>query len=235
MYTPIDLSKIQKLDFPENQFYKNITPKRQICLHHTASGKGIDGDFQHWLNDPTRVATAVIVGYDGQIYSLFDSKYWGHHLGIKPEVFTKHGMAPNNEGLNKACIGIEIDAWGPLALHDGHYKSYTGTIVNINEVQLYRTAFKTYPQSKFFDEIGVTGKPAFHYHKYSDAQLYSTAQLLQLWTNAYEIPKKYNEKMWDVCVEALRGDLGIWSHVSYRSDKQDCHPQPELIGMLKSI
>lgn len=235
MYTPIDLSKIIKLDFPESQYYKTITEKRQICLHHTASGKGVDGDFKHWLTDPARVATAVIVGYDGQIYSLHDSKYWGHHLGIKPEVFKQYGLTPNNDGLNKGCIGIEIDAWGPVALHDGHYKSYTGTVVNINEVQLYRTQFKAYPKSEFFDKIGVTGKPAFHYHKYSDAQIYSCAQLLQLWTNSYDIPKKYNEKMWDVNADALRGERGIWTHVSYRSDKADCHPQPELIGMLKSI
>lgn len=235
MYPPLDLKTILTLEFPESQYYKTETPKLQVCIHHTASGKGIDGDFTHWLTDPARVATAVVVGYDGQIYKLFDSKYWGHHLGIKPDVFKKYGLRSNNEGLNQACIGIEIDAWGPLVLHDGHYKSYTGTIVNINEIVLYREPYKTFPQSKFFDEIGVTGQPVFHYHKYSADQILSVAQLLNLWCDGYKIPKKYNADMWDVSIHALRGEPGIWSHVSYRSDKQDCHPQPELVEMLKSI
>jgi hypothetical protein len=33
----------------------------------------------------------------------------------------------------------------------------------------------------------------------------------------------------------LRGDKGIFTHVSYRKDKRDCHPQKELVEILKSI
>jgi len=43
--------------------------------------------------------------------------------------------------------------------------------------------------------------------------------------------------MWDVSQRALSGEPGIWTHVSYRQKpgKTDCHPQPELIEMLKTI
>lgn len=247
-YNPIDLAGIKSLDFPENQYYRNVTPKKQLCIHHTASGKGIDGDFKHWLSDSGRIATPIVIGYDGIIYQLFHSQFWGHHLGIKPQVFHDYDIPPyyrkdgsgkayhaNNNALNEACIGIELDAWGPVVLHNGHYKSYTGTVVNINEVQLYREPFKLYPSSPFFDQIGVTGKPVFHYQKYSPEQIYSLAQLLILWCDGYKIPKAYNENMWDVSREALKGTPGIWTHVSYRPDKSDCHPQPELVAMLKSI
>lgn len=247
-YPALDLSAIKLLNFPDGQFYKVETAKKQICIHHTASGKGIDGDFRHWLTTPERVATHVVIGYDGTINQLYNSRYWGHHLGIKNQVFSEYDIPPhyrrthtgkayhaNNEILNQECIGIEIDAWGPLALHDGHYKSYVGTIVDINEVQLYRVPFKTFPKSDFFDKIGVTGKPCYHYHKYSAAQIKSTAQLLIHWCVEYNIPWVYQENMWDVSREALAGYPGIWTHVSYRSDKNDCHPQPELIEMLKSL
>lgn len=237
-YQHLNLDRIVKLDFPENHYFQEETEKRQICLHHTASGKGVDGDFHHWVTDPARVATAMIIGYDGTPYKLFNSKNWGHHLGIKADTFKILEIPSSNLRLNKMCIGIEIDAWGPLALHDGHYKSYTGSIVNINEVQLYREPFKTYPDSPdfpFFKEIGVAGKPVFHYHKYSPEQIKTVGELLSLWCDGYGIPKDYNPDMWNVSKRALGETPGIWTHVSYRADKQDCHPQPELINMLKSL
>ena len=47
----------------------------------------------------------------------------------------------------------------------------------------------------------------------------------------------YNEEMWDLSERALNGDKGVWTHVSFRkpSDKQDCHPDPNLISMLRTI
>ena len=43
--------------------------------------------------------------------------------------------------------------------------------------------------------------------------------------------------MWDISRKALAGVAGIWSHTSFRpeKDKQDAHPQPELITMLKGL
>ena len=35
--------------------------------------------------------------------------------------------------------------------------------------------------------------------------------------------------------EAKSGTPGVWSHTSFRPDKSDVHPQPELIQMLKII
>lgn len=235
-YTPINLSSIININFPDNQYYKVETHKKQICLHHTASGKGIDGDFTHWLQDPKRIATPVIVGYDGKIFRCFDSKYWGHHLGIEHSVFKQHGItSENNDSLNKMCIGIEIDAWGAVVYHQGEYRTYTGSKVPKEEVISYTPGFKTIPDSLYFRSIGAVGKTAYFYHRYSDEQIYSVAQLLKLWCDGYGIPKTYREAMWNVSAYALSGEPGIWSHVSYRSDKSDCHPQPELIEMLKSI
>ncbi len=60
-------------------------------------------------------------------------------------------------------------------------------------------------------------------------------QLLVYWGERYEIPLTYNEDMWDVSDRALAGQDGVWSHTSYRSDKSDIHPQPEMIAMLKAL
>jgi N-acetyl-anhydromuramyl-L-alanine amidase AmpD len=235
-YPALDLNTIDKsLVFPDEQYYKEETTKKQICLHHTASGRGATGDFRHWLSNAERVATPVIIGTEGTIFQLFQSKYWGHHLGIKANVFEDAGLPSRNTELNKHCIGIEIDAWGPLALVDGKFYSYVGTLVPEDEVTRYPEGYKKYPDSTFFNQHHLVGKPALYYHKYSDAQIRSTAQLLELWCNAYNIPKDYDWEMWDVNKRALSGEPGIFTHTSYRPDKADCHPQPELIEMLKSL
>ena len=56
------------------------------------------------------------------------------------------------------------------------------------------------------------------------------------WKGVYNIPLGYRgDKIWDVSEEALKGEVGVWTHVSDRPDKSDCHPQPELLEMLKSL
>lgn len=236
MYKPLDLSTIRQVPFPESQFYNTETAKKQICLHHTASGKGIDGDALSWASNPQRIATCVIVGYDGRINQLYSSKVWGHHLGVEAYIFRNYGLSHgSNLELNKGCIGIEIDAWGPVVLYEGKYRNYVGGSVPIEEITVLDEPYRKIPESPFFDTIKVSGKQANCYHSYSDEQIYSVAQLLQLWTSGYGIPIAYREAIWEVSREALSGEPGIWTHGSFRPDKADIFPQPEIIEMLKSI
>ena len=74
-----------------------------------------------------------------------------------------------------------------------------------------------------------------YYQKYTDKQLESLKFLLQYLCETYKIPKTYIPEMWEISKSALRGDKGIFTHVSYRKDKSDCHPQKELVEFLKSI
>jgi len=78
-------------------------------------------------------------------------------------------------------------------------------------------------------------KGYFAFEKYTDEQIESLRKLLLYWGDIYNIPLDYNDDMWSINVKALSGQSGIWTHVSYRVDKSDCHPQPELIQMLKSL
>jgi len=41
--------------------------------------------------------------------------------------------------------------------------------------------------------------------------------------------------MWNLNNSALEGTPGIWTHVSFRPDKSDCHPQLSLIKLLKEF
>jgi N-acetyl-anhydromuramyl-L-alanine amidase AmpD len=217
----LDLKKIIQVDFPDDQYYKTQQKKKQIVLHHTVSGQGVNGDIAWWRSTADHIATCMIIGHDGGIYQLFSSKYWGHHLGCKTS---------NNVALNKASIGIEIDSWGGLVRHNRQWYpakwdkklkrnvAYTN-VAPIQNVQVYDEKFR-----------------GFHaFEKYTNEQIEAVYKLLIYWKSRYKIPLTYNEDMWDVNRDALSGTPGVWTHVSFREDKSDCHPQPELIAMLKSL
>lgn len=218
----LNLNDIIQVDFPDDQYFREETEKKQIVLHHTVSGQGVDGDISWWRQTVERIGTAIIVGWDGKIYQCFSTKYWAHHLGCK---------VSNNTALNKASIGIEIDAWGALlkyndkwypASWDDNLKKYIPnvTVRPIQNVIEYPDGFMDF----------------YAYEKYTDAQIEAVRQLLVYWNERYGIPLMYNEDMWDKSNRALTGEPGVWTHVSFRGNgKSDCHPQPELIEMLKSL
>jgi len=217
----LDLSEIISVDFPENQYIKEIADKKQIVIHHTVSGQGVDGDIAWWRQTVDRVGTAIIVGWDGKIYQCFSSKYWAYHLGLK---------TASNKELNMGSIGIEIDAWGALirtnrlwypAKWDADLKQFVANtaVKPVQNVQVYEQGFKGF----------------YGYEKYTDAQIEAVRKLLVFWNEKYGIPLTYNEDMWALSSKALSGQAGVWTHVSFREDKSDCHPQPELIQMLKSL
>ena len=217
----LDFKKIIQVDFPDDQYYKKQTNKKQIVLHHTVSGQGVNGDIAWWRSTINRIATHIIIGWDGKIYQCYSSKYWAHHLGVR---------ASNNVALNKASIGIEIDAWGGLiknnkkwypAKWDKKLKKHIANtkITPIQNVQVYDKSFRGF----------------YGFEKYTNEQIEAIRQLLVFWNKKYKIPLDYNPTMFDVSQEALSGKAGIWSHTSFRKDKSDIHPQPELIQMLKSL
>ena len=209
------------VDFPENLYFKEQTDKKQIVLHHTVSGRGVTGDINWWKQNPQRIATCVIVDWKGDIYQLFSSQYWAHHLGIR---------AANNTALNKASIGIEIDAWGALIKENKNWYPVRWDenlkrnvpdkrIKPIENVQKYPNSYRGF----------------YGYEKYTDEQIESVRKLLVYWADYHNIPLHYNETMFEVSSVALSGTPGVWSHTSFRADKSDVHPQPELIDMLKSL
>jgi N-acetyl-anhydromuramyl-L-alanine amidase AmpD len=216
--TKMQLPKIKLIPFPENQFYKEEHPKEILVFHHTASGRGSDGDYRHWLGNPERVATSQIIEENGECAQLFNSKYWGHHIGA---------VHPNNRRLNERSIGLEIDNWGGLTydLKTKTFKSYTGAIIHTGDltedcrVEEYSKSFRGY---RFFQ-------------KYTADQIEACRLLSLHYAEKYKIPLTYNEDMWDVSPRALNGTPGLWSHTSYRKDKSDIHPQKEMVAMLKNL
>jgi N-acetyl-anhydromuramyl-L-alanine amidase AmpD len=235
----LDVSKIIQYQLATNQYFPEDCSnlKKIIVIHHTAGGSNPFVVVDGWNSNPDRVGTAFVIAgafvsnsnhqwKDGDIIQCFSSKFYNYHLGIS---------TANNTQIAKASIGIEVCNWGSLALVNGKYYTYTGKEIPATEVVSYSTPFRTHPKSTYFDSVGQTGKPAYYYHKYTDAQIASLKELMVYLCDKFGISKSYKADMWDVNTNALAGDGGIWTHVSYRHDKNDMHPSPSLVNMLKSL
>jgi hypothetical protein len=218
------VAKIKSVSFPPYQYYRVQHPKNQIVLHHTVSPVGVDGDLAWWRQTTARIGTSIIIAHDGTPFQCFSSKYWAHHLGIKRRLLKKHHFADyksRNVRLNQHSIGVEIDSAGGLTLRNGRWVSVFGRFLPSNRVQKYSQGFRGF----------------YGFEKYTNKQIKTLRELLVFWRdNSYtDIPFDYHEEIWDVWDTALSGEPGLYTHVSYRPDKSDCHPQPELVRMLKSL
>lgn len=223
----LDVTKIKQVPLRESQYFKEETKKSQIVLHHTAGNSSGPGTIKMWdADDRGRIATCVTISgkglskdtYDGEICQAFSSKYWAYHLGIKPDVFRAAGVPYKK--IDPIAIGIEICSWGPLEKRGDKFYNYVDREVPADQVTELDTPYKGHK----------------YYHRYTDAQIESTKNLLLYWRDTYGIDLTYNEKdMWSVSKRALSGENGVYTHNSYRRDKTDIHPCPRMIAMLKSL
>lgn len=229
--------EIKKILLESGEFYDEIFEKNKIVIHHTAGSHRPDWVITgSWEQDKTasgeklKVATAYVIGglsttspfdasWDGVIVNAFDDRKWAHHLGC---------TTPNNKTLNQQSIGIEICNYGPCKLgKDGNFYNYVSKQIPKEMVYALPAPFRGYT----------------HHHRYTDKQIESIRLLiLDIVKRHPKIDLKSGLKqfldtssVFELNQGALKGIGGLWTHSNYRSDKFDCHPQPELLQMIKNL
>ena len=213
----LDITKIVQHRLKPGQFMEVKHDKKQIYLHHTAGGPDAVSVARYFDTKPERVATAFIIGANGTIVQCFSSKDWAYHLGLKESIF-KASKVPYIS-LDPISIGIEVCNWGPLTFKNNKYYNYVGGEVNASHVTTLEKPYKGHK----------------HWFTYTDAQIESLRQLVVYLCETYDIPKDYNESIWDIDIDALKGNKGIFTHNSVRKDKSDMYPCPRVIEMLKNL
>lgn len=203
--------KIRETPISPDQYYPEVEKKRQIVLHHTVSNpESAVGDMGSWSSDKLRIATYAIIGYDGTINKCFQSNMWAHHLGTKQA---------NNEQLNKASIGIELDCWGGLTEKDGIYYNAYGKPIDA-KLEVMECNWRGY---KFFQ-------------RYSFAQIQALEELLPILMKANNIPNYgLKDGNFDVRKDALKGTPGIFTHCNFRADKSDLYPDDRIVKLLNNL
>lgn len=214
----LNLSEIKQLVYPQHKYFRTAHKKTQIVLHHTVSGKGVGGDIAHWLKAKFNMGTCVIISRDGLINQVFSSKWWAYHLGVKESTYRRVGVPYKRR--DQTSIGVELDSYGGLKKDSsGLWRTVYGSLIDQNNVIEYPNGYRGF----------------YAFERYTPEQIEATRQLIVFWSKKYGIPLDYQPDMWETNANALSGKAGVWSHTSFRFDKSDVHPQPELIEMLKNL
>lgn len=212
---------LEIVDYPltKNQYHDEVQPKRIIVLHHTAGGTA-KSSINWWQQTKEKVGTAFVIDRDGIVYQAFQPDRWASALGIKQAAFTKYNIPNINVRLDQISVQIELANYGGLVKKNGKYYTYVDSIIPESLVTQYKKPFRGF----------------LYYEKYTPVQIESLRRLILHMNDRFpSIKLDYNMDMWDVSKKALVGTWGIWTHASFRSDKNDCHPQPELITMLQNL
>lgn len=221
------LSINRKFRLTDDQYFREYTPKTNICLHHTVGASALS-TIEYWQSNPDRVATAFIVDRDGTIYEVFDSAYWAHHLGLK--------MA-RNVFYNQRTIGIELASEG--SLRSGVELNRLSNSTRFDEEWLYAFdidvppfphAKKTYrlidDAEKYF-EPGLPWREYYYFDAYDEPQVDATLNLVAHLCDQFDIPKtlvQFPDKL-DFDTSILTTDwCGIFTHANVRLDKTDLSP-----------
>jgi N-acetyl-anhydromuramyl-L-alanine amidase AmpD len=212
----IKLEDIIQIPFAENQYYKATYPKTQIVIHHTVSDGSAQAVADYWTSEPDRVGTPIIIDKLGKIYQLFSSRFYAGHIGDVEKEMASFKLPIRS--CSKNSVGVELINMGGLVQKESKFIDAYGHEFK-GEVVHYPDKYRGYEW----------------FAKYTDRQIEALKSLIIFWGDMYQIPIKYNEDIWDVSIEALRGDPGVYTHTSFRSDKSDCAPQKELVDMLKSL
>tara|TARA_B100001248_G_C27378784_1_gene455798 strand:- start:1087 stop:2055 length:969 start_codon:yes stop_codon:yes gene_type:complete len=241
---------IEQHPLPEGEYVKQETPKKWIFIHHTAGRHNPYKVIDQWGRDQRgRIGTHYVIGgqpasggqdekdlkYDGRILQAFKDEYWGYHLG-KTKSATMH----------RQSISIEVCSAGRLDKVDGKYYTWYKSEVDPSQVCI----------------LNVPYKGRLYYHKYSDKQIESLKALLILLSEKHGIdlqvgvigemkriaanlspqphgvvkPHEGITSAWEFSEEACAGKWkGLLTHGQVRKDKDDMHPQQNLIDMLMTI
>lgn len=205
--TTKDITKllVQK-PLPFKHYYQTMCVKTQLVMHHTGGGTGYSA--WSWFKERNNGKGTISVPY------IIEPDGSILNLFQNPFQFGYHLGVAGKSNLDKASIPTELVNWGFLKEQE------IGKKVKEGEVIEYPALFRGF---KYF-------------HRYTDAQIESTYTLLKTLSFVTSIPLIYNyDQFFKVSKKALSGEPGLFSHCSYRADKTDCHPQPELIQMLTAV
>lgn len=193
----ISITKIKQDS--DTYFYKTSTTKKKVCLHFTVGS--IKGDIATLGKKDNHVSVNYVVDRNGNIYQLFDEKYWSYHLGSN--------CIGSNGSMSKETIGIEISNFGPLKKKtDGYYDAY-GNLYTKDEADVIETDLRGYN----------------YFAKMTTKQETAVVLLLKYICDNNGIKKEIVPEVFtDSCfADSKRATeaCGIMTHIQFRKDKFD--------------
>lgn len=186
-------------DLEDKDYIMTETQKDLIVIHHTVGGTALS-TINYWKTDPNRIATAYVVERNGEVFEVFDPRYWAFHLGLKG----------TGGAVDKRSIGIEIASEGGLIQRDGKLYCFD------------RVSDRTLFTQEYYDH-GTPWRGYRFFDAYSDAQISAIIGLINQLCGQFKIPRLTPANHFDAD-DAYREFAGILGHHHLRQDKSDVHP-----------
>lgn len=201
---------ITKHLLPKGEYIDQVTVKKSIVFHHTASGCTPQKEIDIWAHDPQgAVGTHYVIGRDGSIVQAIDESNWAYALGITNPLRTQ---------IEAQSIQIELIAYGYLRkAQDGHWITAYGNTLPDTDVYELPQGFK-----------GFKG-----FHRYTMEQIDSLMWLVPDICSRHNIKGSLSMKDFETSGTALGGGGGFWTHNSFRADKTDIYPDTRILSMFK--
>ncbi len=186
-------------------YYEEAVPKERILLHFTMGY--LKGDIARLTTPGEHVSVAFVLARSGDIYGLFDSKWWSYHLGPS--------AVGGNKAMSSSSVAIEISNIGPLKA------SGTDLVTTYSASDVYCAL----TESAYYTKLAKSYRGYSYYASFTDAQYTSLTKLLRLLTKKYNIPRTFlGAENRYATLEHPENVKGILSHVNFRPDKADIGP-----------
>jgi hypothetical protein len=204
-------------DIKGELYYPQETVKKYIVVHHTAGSDSAVNTIDWWrtrLKDPKtygnyKNATQFIINKSGEIYEVYDCKYWAHN---------------SSWNYNKNTIAIELTGYGYLDKKGDKYWS-TAAQKWINPPQVYDIGQAFQGSARYFDT-------------YTVPQLISTLKLVMYLSEKFNIPLNKNIQLTDFerarDANTYAGALGLFFHGN-TTQKTDMYPDKRFINAYNQL
>lgn len=207
----------------DSYYYKTETKKDMIVLHSTIGT--LRADMASLTKKYNHVSVSYVIARTGEIYEVFNPKYWAYHLG--------KGSVGGNKVNSSRSIGIELSNYGPLTKKGDNLetiysqlkytdsngdpkKSKKDVYCNISEVDQYTIVEDKFRGYKYFAT-------------FTDEQYTALSDLIDYLCDEFDIPKTFvdEDDRFKPFKNSTEGKTytGICTHVNYRkSGKWDLGP-----------
>jgi N-acetyl-anhydromuramyl-L-alanine amidase AmpD len=203
-----DVTKITSFPFPlavlkpkgvNDFFYPEEQNKTAIALHFTVGY--LMGDLATLIEQSSHLSVPFVIGRNGTVYQLFNSKYWAYHLG--------RGTIGGNTNGSKRSIAIELSNIGPLTRHDGELHN------------IYGSKYCTVAEKPFYTKLDNAYRKYTYYSTFTEEQYDSLSKLISYLCSKHNIPREFlqKEKRYSLfsSTDEAQTFEGICSHVNFRA------------------
>lgn len=207
----------------DSYYYKSETKKDMIVIHSTAGT--LRADMASLTGKDNHVSVSYVIARSGEVYELFDPKYWSYHLGT--------GSVGGNKPNSQRSIAIEMSNYGPLTLRGEGLETIYSQIQykdsNGDTKKTKKDVYCTLDEPEYYSIVEDGYRGYQYFAAFTDEQYKALNNLLDHLCVEHDIPKTFidEDKRFETFSTATEAKeyKGICTHVNFRkSGKWDLGP-----------